>query len=91
VSDVGAFDTIGNVSEWVADWKEEAGFPCGMYGDDFGRDRACYGGAGDAGGLPYGRKKGGSWQSTSIAGVYMTIGNHANESDEWTGFRCARG
>jgi hypothetical protein len=46
--------------------------------------------AGDAGGLPYGMKKGGTWASTSIAGVYMTIGGDATESDESSGFRCAR-
>lgn len=90
VSDAGVFDAVGNVSEWVADWKEETSSTCGMYGEDFGNDRACYGGAGEAFGLPHGVKKGGSWVSTHIAGVYMTIGGDATQSDEGSGFRCAR-
>src|SRR5712691_11542219 len=31
VSDVGAFDMVGNLSEWVADWVPRSTFPCGSW------------------------------------------------------------
>jgi hypothetical protein len=91
VSDAGAFDTVGNVGEWVADWRETSGgFACGQYDEDFGHDRACSGGANEAGQRPFGMKKGGVWASLSIAGAYMTIGGDPTLADEYSGFRCAR-
>lgn len=46
VSDVGAFDMVGNVSEWVADWGDLAN-TCGSWPAAFGSDdTSCVGGPG---------------------------------------------
>jgi hypothetical protein len=91
VSDAGAFDGPGNLSEWVADWREtSSGFACGQLPEAFGNDRACSGGATEHNQLPYAMTKGGTWASLTIAGAYATIGAAPVESFDYYGFRCAR-
>jgi hypothetical protein len=45
VSDIGAFDMVGNVAEMVADWGDRAN-DCVIIKTGFGADRSCVGGAG---------------------------------------------
>ena len=43
VSRFGAFDMVGNVWEWVADWDEQATFDCVNWPAGFGSDVSCFG------------------------------------------------
>jgi formylglycine-generating enzyme required for sulfatase activity len=91
VSDVGAFDMVGNLYEWVADW---ASFTTGCTNWDglHGGDEACVGGNGYAGGFPDALARGGNFLSGTNAGVFAVVGFNISPgfSGSGLGFRCAR-
>ena len=91
----GAFDMIGNVDEWVADWADQAsnctdwttsaGIP--------GVDESCFGGPGGLGGtaasLPAALIRGGNFGS--LAGVFTVRADRVpSDFEQFIGFRCAR-
>lgn len=102
VSDVGAYDMVGNVIEFVADWGALAttGTTWGVFLPGFGNDVSNIGGApnGTIYGLPGTTLRGGSFAAGSggngeLAGVYAIDQNGApNSIGDATaaGFRCAK-
>jgi hypothetical protein len=89
VSDVGAFDMVGNLWEWVADWGDRAN-GCTRWPGEFGDDLSCVGGPGAAfSNLPSPWLRGGQLGDGSEAGVFAVLG-FGNISPSHTGFRCAR-
>jgi formylglycine-generating enzyme required for sulfatase activity len=102
VSDVNAFDMVGNVIEFVADWGplSTAGTTWDVFLPGFGGDVSHMGGApsGTAYGLPGTTLRGGSFAQGSggtgqLAGVYAIDQNGAPNSigdGSAAGFRCAR-
>ncbi len=94
VSDVGAFDMVGNVAEMVADWGDTAN-SCVIGKNSFGADRICFGGAGQLD--PLGPRnsnylRGGDWDDGFEGGPLAIAVNTppgligANQR----GFRCVR-
>ena len=102
VSDVGAFDMVGNVIEFVADWGPlaTAGTTWDVFLPGFGGDVSNIGGApnGTIYGLPGTTLRGGSFAAGSggfgeLAGVYAIDQNGAPNSignATAAGFRCAK-
>ncbi len=95
----GAFDMVGNVSEWVGDWADRA-VSCANWPASLGTDLSCFGGPGTTGNpgedsftlsLPGALNRGGSSSDSTDAGVFMVDsgGNPAVKSPA-IGFRCAR-
>lgn len=89
VSDVGAFDMVGNLHEWVADWGDRA-TACTNWNSTYGSDYSCAGDDGSAN-LPGALLRGGNWTDGMNAGVfafnrffYPSVANFG------LGFRCAR-
>jgi len=92
VSRWGAFDMVGNVLEWVADWGSWAG-ACTTWSAGFGSDDSCIGGdTASVATLPGALFRGGYWGSGSGAGVFAVIGFGGDPSfaSGGIGFRCAR-
>ena len=95
VSDVGVFDMVGNVREWVADWSDLAD-GCATWPSGFGSDLSCFGGPGSAASnLPAALMRGGHWSGvaggTSNAGVFtVNASNNPGALSTLNGFRCAR-
>ena len=88
VSDVSAFDMVGNVAEWVAD--RGAVSQCGNWDDAHGDDLSCVGSSSSAG-PPSALYRGGSWGWGVNAGVFAVVGaDQPDESFQDLGFRCAR-
>ena len=88
ISDVGAFDMVGNVFEWVADWVPRS-TACPGWGG-FSDDAMCLAGAETASG-PDALRRGGFFQDGTDAGpfsVEQTIPNNFGGLSQ--GFRCAR-
>lgn len=89
VSDAGAFDMVGNLWEWVADWVPRAS-TCGNWGAGFEFDLGCMdGAAGDD--LPGALRRGGHFGDGSSAGVFAVYGlDQPSDSHDGIGFRCGR-
>jgi formylglycine-generating enzyme required for sulfatase activity len=93
VSDVGAFDMVGNVYEWVADWVSHLSTNC-LTGSLFGTgDDNCLNGLGVASTTdgPGAMARGGDgFFSDAFAGVFA-IGNASPSTSSFnTGFRAVR-
>jgi formylglycine-generating enzyme required for sulfatase activity len=89
VSARGAFDMVGNLDEWVADWvplsTECSGW--GGFSDDF----MCLFGASTTGGGPGALLRGGDFRARSSAGPFAVVGSGGPfPSRVFIGFRCAR-
>jgi formylglycine-generating enzyme required for sulfatase activity len=88
-SDVGAFDMVGNLYEWVADWGDVAS-GCDTWSPAFGGDITCMGGAGTIN-FPGALLRGGFWALGSNVGVFVVDGGlDPSNADSDIGFRCAR-
>jgi hypothetical protein len=91
VSADGAFDMVGNLEEWVADWvPRSAG--CGSWGAGVSPtgDLQCLAGA-DATGEPGALRRGGDREAQAAAGPLAVSGlSPPSGSDFVRGFRCAR-
>jgi len=95
----GAFDMIGNVSEWVADWADRS-VSCTNWPATFGGDFSCLGGPGTTGNpgeesgtlsLPGAFVRGGTSADGTSAGVFaVDAGTNPSEKSPAIGFRCAR-
>jgi Sulfatase-modifying factor enzyme 1 len=98
VSDVGAFDMVGNLFEWVADWADRAASGCtdwttetGIAGGDF----SCFGGDGSvaANRVPGALLRGGANADGAMAGVFTVVSLQTPLATGLTydvGMRCAR-
>jgi formylglycine-generating enzyme required for sulfatase activity len=96
-SNWGAFDMVGNVWEWVADWVHQSSGTCGLWDDSMGNDFTCFGlRAGDNGVVtpspkPAALIRGGSWIDGRAGGVFAVTGQFTpDEQLSNIGFRCAR-
>jgi hypothetical protein len=88
VSDVGAFDMVGNLFEWVADWVPRS-TTCGSWGG-FSDDAQCLAGAATTG-APGALLRGGVFGVGTLAGVFAVDGFSAPSSaGSNIGFRAAR-
>lgn len=73
VSDVGAFDMVGNMVEFVADWVARGGI-CGSWGDFSNNDQCWSGAAEDWAGPPAAILRGGNTQQGGFAGPFYING-----------------
>src|SRR5262249_4458399 len=94
----GAFDMVGNVDEWVADWADQA-VNCTTWSTSApiqsipGSDLSCFGGPGGPGvmSLPAALVRGGSYFGGPSAGVFAVDAFvHPWDSFYALGFRCGR-
>ena len=89
VSARGAFDMVGNLDEWVADWVPLS-TECSDWGG-FSDDFMCLFGASTAAGGPGALLRGGDFRSRSSAGPLAVVGSGGPfNSRAFIGFRCAR-
>ena len=89
ISDRGAFDMVGNLWEWVADWTELAPV-CTNWDAAHGTDRSCVGGDG-TNNLPGALLRGGFFNFGTNAGVFTVFASGGPAlSNNHVGFRCAR-
>jgi formylglycine-generating enzyme required for sulfatase activity len=90
VSDTGTFDMVGNLWEWVTDWKAPTtDCTTSLFGTN---DWNCMAGA-DASGGPAALIRGGDFGfgDGAVAGVFAVIGSRRpSDADDDIGFRCAR-
>jgi hypothetical protein len=88
ISDIGAFDLVGNAWEWVAEWVPRAG-ACATWGA-FSDDLMCLAGASETSG-PGALMRGGLGSDPSVAGVFtVTSSQRPQDPSSIIGFRCAR-
>ncbi len=91
VSSDGAFDMMGNLDEWVADWVALS-TACGTWSAGLSPtgDQQCLAGAATSG-EPGALVRGGAWDSGSFAGPLSVDGlNPLSNASDRIGFRCAR-
>jgi len=89
VSAGGAFDMVGNLEEWVADWVPLS-TECSGWGG-FSNDRMCLTGASTSVGGPGALMRGGSFVDGANAGPLTVLGGRRPSlSFSFMGFRCAR-
>jgi Sulfatase-modifying factor enzyme 1 len=88
VSNWGAYDMVGNVNEWVADWDEESSGGTN-WPSAYGDDESGVGNGSSA--LPAAWNRGGDWNAGTDAGIFSIRGAfNLTEVSINTGFRCAR-
>jgi len=95
----GAFDMIGNMDEWVADWGDRS-VSCTSWPASLGGDVSCVGGPGTTGNLgeesgtlnlPGAFSRGGGFSDGAGAGVFaVNSGVDPSQRSPAIGFRCAR-
>jgi formylglycine-generating enzyme required for sulfatase activity len=90
VSARGAFDMVGNLFEWVADWVPLSTACPGWA--SFSDDVMCLAGASTIGPGPGALLRGGAFSSGSTAGPLTVLGTlePSRSGEELVGFRCAR-
>jgi formylglycine-generating enzyme required for sulfatase activity len=89
VSARGAFDMVGNIAEWVADWVPLS-TACPGWGA-FSNDLMCVSGASETGNAPGALVRGGFFFLGSGAGPLTVFGTvDPTRSEDFFGFRCAR-
>jgi formylglycine-generating enzyme required for sulfatase activity len=89
VSTYGAFDMVGNVDEWVADWVALS-TTCPGWGG-FSNDQMCLSGASTTGQFPGALDRGGSFAGGPAAGPLAVDGSfQPSFPSGGIGFRCAR-
>jgi formylglycine-generating enzyme required for sulfatase activity len=89
VSDAGAFDMVGNIEEWVADWVPRSS-GCGSWGA-FSDDAQCLAGAASTG-FPGALHRGGAFNGGTGAGIFSVVGffGPSPPGGNGSGFRAAR-
>lgn len=88
VSNVGTFDMVGNIAEWVADWVPRSTTCVSSLLGSF--DSNCLAGASTTSG-PGALVRGGRWDDLSDAGVFSIFGDLTPAvAPLGVGFRCAR-
>jgi formylglycine-generating enzyme required for sulfatase activity len=95
----GAFDMVGNVNEWVADWGDRS-VSCTSWPASLGGDFSCVAGPGTTGNpgetsgtlsLPGAINRGGAWFDGTSAGIFaIDAGTNPSLRSSAIGFRCAR-
>jgi hypothetical protein len=88
-SDVGAFDLVGNLGEWVADWVPPAAGDCGTELFAGTGDRNCLAGTDQAAGTSA-LIRGGHFLNSAGAGVFTVDDGTPSDASIVTGFRAAR-
>jgi hypothetical protein len=88
VSAWGAFDMVGNVSEWVADWLPHPTGPCAGWGA-FSNDQMCLSGASTTAPGPWALLRGGDFGNNLEAGPFA-LGGFLPQAAPTVGFRGAR-
>jgi formylglycine-generating enzyme required for sulfatase activity len=85
----GAFDMVGNVSEWVADWLPASAGGCPGWGN-FSNDYMCLSGASTTQTSPGALVRGGDFGLVANPGVLAVKDFYPNGVGYTMGFRCAR-
>jgi len=88
VSAAGAFDMVGNLDEWVADWVPLS-TACPGWGG-FSNNFMCLSGASTTALGPGALLRGGYFNDGTDAGPLAVFGDEPSTSDFYIGFRCAR-
>lgn len=91
VANGGAYDMVGNVGEWVADWKPAATACPGWGGFSGTGDDMCLAGAATGATTPGAVIRGGDYGSGALAGpLNINALSGPSPNDLALGFRCAR-
>jgi formylglycine-generating enzyme required for sulfatase activity len=88
VSAVGAFDMVGNVAEWVAEWVP-APTVCPGWAS-FSDDQMCLAGANPSTNFPGALLRGGQFFSGTKAGPFALEASSPRRVSNFIGVRCAR-
>jgi formylglycine-generating enzyme required for sulfatase activity len=85
----GAFDMVGNLAEWVADWVPMS-TECPGWGE-FSDDLMCLAGADTTRNGPGALVRGGQFFGGAVSGPLTVLGTlEPSRSEDFIGFRCAR-
>ncbi len=91
VSADGAFDMVGNLNEWVADWvPKSVGPTCGAWSAGVSGDAQCWVGADASVVEPAGLIRGGAFPGVGQGPLAVDATGKLSVVDMYVGFRCAR-